>query len=310
MKVLVTGGAGFIGSHVVELLVKEGHEVTVFDDLSNGWETNLLSVHDQIKLVVGDVCDKSQITEAIKGQDFVFHLAAIASVPFSVKDPLKVHNVNATGTLNVLLAARDSKVKRVIYSSTAAVYGDDPSLPKKETSIIKPLSPYALSKFAAERYAVMFTNLYGLPTTCLRYFNVYGPRQDPKSPYSGVISKFADLIKNNQPPTIFGDGLQTRDFIFVGDVVKANLQAMHANVNGVFNIATGSQISIIDLFNAIKDICKSDISPVMAPAQPGDIKHSVADISAAKKHLNFAPKISLKEGLAETIKIKTIEQQR
>lgn len=302
-KVLVTGGAGFIGSHLVEELVAKGHQVTVLDNLTTGKQENLASVKDKITFIKGDISDVNLLKKAFAKQEYVFHLAAIASVPFSVEHPLETHEINTTGTLKVLIAARDAKVKRVIYSSSAAVYGDEPSLPKKETSPLKPQTPYALTKLTGEQYTIMFSALYGIETVALRYFNVYGPRQDPKSPYSGVITKFITALKNKTSPTIFGTGIQTRDFVYVKDVVQANIKAMTANSAGkVFNIASGVQVSIREMLEHLNEILGTKISPKMAPKQPGDILHSVADISEAKKSLNFSPTTTFHEGLEWTIK--------
>jgi len=302
-KVLVTGGAGFIGSHLVEALVAAKHEVTVLDNLSTGKKSNLAGVKDKIRFVKGDIGDVRVLKEVCAKQDYVFHLAAIASVPYSVEHPFEAHEINATGTLKVLLAARDAKVKRFIYSSSAAVYGDEPSLPKKESSPIRPQTPYALTKLTGEQYTLIFHKLYGIETVALRYFNVYGPRQDPKSPYSGVITKFVTVLKNKQQPTICGDGLQTRDFVFVSDVVQANMKAMAANAAGkVFNIATGVQVSINEMLAHLNEILGTRMSAKHAPRQPGDILHSVADISEARKILHFYPKITFHEGLDLTVK--------
>jgi UDP-glucose 4-epimerase len=301
--VLVTGGAGFIGSHLVEALVKSKHDVTVLDNLSSGKHSNLASAKDKITFIKGDVSDQAILKKACAKQDYVFHLAAIASVPYSIQYPLETHEINTTGTLKVLLAARDAKVKRFIYSSSAAVYGDEPSLPKKETSPLKPQTPYALTKLAGEQYTLMFHKLYGIETVALRYFNVFGPRQDPNSPYSGVITKFVAALKANKQPIIFGDGMQTRDFVFVSDVVQANLKAMTAPVAGrVFNIATGVQVSIKEMLAHLNEILNTKIAPKYEPRQPGDILHSVADISEAKKALHFSPSITFHEGLEQTVK--------
>jgi len=302
-KVLVTGGAGFIGSHLVEALVAVKHEVTVLDDLSTGKQSNLAGVKDKITFVKGDIADVGVLKKVCAKQDYVFHLAAIASVPYSIEHPLETHEINTTGTLKVLLAARDAKVKRVIYSSSAAVYGDEPSLPKNETSPIRPQTPYALTKRTGEQYTLMFYKLYGIETVALRYFNVYGPRQDPKSPYSGVITKFMAALKNGKQPTIFGDGMQTRDFVFVSDVVQANLKGMTANAAGkAFNIATGVQVSIKEMLAHLNEILNTKITPKYAPRQAGDILHSVADISEAKKVLHFSPNVTFHEGLEQTVK--------
>ncbi|HLF54949.1 MAG TPA: SDR family oxidoreductase [Candidatus Nanoarchaeia archaeon] len=302
-KVLVTGGAGFIGSHLVEELAAKGHQVTVFDNLTTGKQENLAAVKDKITFIKGDISDVNLLKKAFAKQEYVFHLAAIASVPFSVEHPLETHEINTTGTLKVLIAARDAKVKRVIYSSSAAVYGDEPTLPKTETSTLKPQTPYALTKLTGEQYTIMFSTLYGIETVALRYFNVYGPRQDPKSPYSGVITKFITALKNKNSPTIFGTGIQTRDFVYVKDVVQANIKAMTANASGkVFNIASGVQVSIREMLEHLNEILGTKISPKMAPRQPGDILHSVADISEAKKTLNFSPTTTFHEGLEWTVK--------
>ena len=300
-NVLVTGGAGFIGSHLVEALA-EKHKVTVLDNLSTGKKDNLAAVKDKITFIKGDISDAKLLKKAVAGQQYVFHLAAIASVPFSIKQPLETHEVNTTGTLKVLLAARAAKVKRVIYSSSAAVYGDEPSLPKKEISPLKPLTPYALTKLTGEQYTLMFSKLYDMETIALRYFNVFGPRQDPNSQYSGVITKFTTSLKRNQAPTIYGDGMQTRDFIFVSDIVQANLKAMTAPVAGkVFNIATGVQVSVKEMLAHLNEILKTKISAKYVPRQPGDILHSVADISEAKKQLKFSPNVTFHEGLVQTV---------
>jgi len=303
-KVLVTGGAGFIGSHLVEALVKAKHDVTVIDNLFSGKQSNLSAVLDKITFVKGNITDESVLKKVMHGMEYVFHLAAIASVPYSVQHPLETNEVNATGTLKVLLAARDAKVKRVIYSSSAAVYGDEPSLPKTENSPLKPQTPYALTKLAGEQYAVIFNKIYGIETVSLRYFNVYGPRQDPTSPYTGVITKFVTALKNKQQPTIFGDGMQTRDFVFVTDVVQANLKAMTAShaAGRVFNIATGVQVSIKEMLAHLNEVLSTKIAPKFAPKQPGDIIHSVADISEAKKGLHFHPEVPFHEGIDQTVK--------
>ena len=302
-KVLVTGGAGFIGSHLVEALVAGKHEVTVVDNLSTGKMDNIKAVKDKITFVKGDISDANLLNKVCAKQDYVFHLAANASVPYSVQHPLETHEVNSTGTLKVLIAARDAGVKRLIYSSSAAVYGDEPTLPKTETSAIKPLTPYALTKLTGEEYTIMFNKLYGMETVALRYFNVYGPRQDPSSPYSGVITKFITALRNKNAPIIFGSGIQTRDFVYVKDVVQANLKAMTANCAGkVFNIATGVQVTINEMLAHLKEILKVDIAAKKEPAQKGDILHSVADIALAKNVLRFSPQIPFHEGLETTVK--------
>ena len=303
-RILVTGGAGFIGSHLVEALVDAKHDVTVLDNLSTGKQDNLKTVKDKITFVKGDISDINLLKKTCAKQEYVFHFAAIASVPYSVQHPLETHEINSTGTLKVLIAAKDAGVKRFIYSSSAAVYGDEPTLPKTEKSTIKPLTPYALTKLTGEEYTLMFNKLYGMETVALRYFNVYGPRQDPASPYSGVITKFITALKKKQPPTVFGNGMQTRDFVFVKDVIQANLKAMTTvNAAGkVFNIATGVQVSINEMLAHIKEILKVDIAPKKEAAQKGDIEHSVADITLAKNVLHFSPQTPFHEGLEITIK--------
>ncbi len=300
--VLVTGGAGFIGSHLTEELVAQGHSVTIYDNLSSGKRDNLTAVQGKITFIEGDIRDLDALKQACAGNDYIFHLAAIASVPYSVEHPHETHDVNSTGTLNVLLAARHANAKRVIYSSTAAVYGDEPTLPKTEESALSLLSPYALTKLTGEQYVLLFNHLYGIKGIALRYFNVYGPRQDPASPYSGVITKFVDALKQHNQPTIFGDGNQTRDFVFVKDVVNANIAAMTTPTTGKpFNIATGIQTTINELFAHLKDLLDSTLEPTYAPARTGDIIHSYADITKAQQHLNYTPKTSFKDGLRQTI---------
>jgi len=300
MKILVTGGAGFIGSHLVEALIAHGHAVTVIDNLRSGHEHNLAAVKDKVSFVKGDINDEKTLAGAMNGQEAVFHLAAIASVPYSVEHPLETHEVNATGTLRVLLAARTAGVKKFVYSSTAAVYGDEPTLPKTELSLLKPQTPYALTKLAGEHYVRLFHTLYGMHTIALRYFNVYGPRQDPTSPYSGVITKFANTLKTGKQPIIFGDGTQTRDFVFVKDVVQANIKALDSAQTGVFNIGTGVQASINELLAHLNEALGTNILARYEARKPGDILHSVSDITSARKVLNYKPETTLHEGLEQT----------
>ncbi|MDT8283848.1 MAG: SDR family NAD(P)-dependent oxidoreductase, partial [Gammaproteobacteria bacterium] len=255
MKVLVTGGAGFIGSHIVDRLLKDGHEVVVLDDFSTGHRSNLTE-HKALTIVEGDISNFDTVKQCMQGIDWVFHKAAVASVPRTVNDPIGSTAVNYQGTLHLLEAARHNKVKRLVFASSAALYGDEPTLPKVESMCPVTLSPYAVDKLASEFACGMYTKLYGVETVCLRYFNVYGPRQDSSSPYSGVISIFTDKLKNKQIPTIFGDGEQTRDFVFVSDVVEANMKAITA-VNGVgeyYNIATGNRITLNNLLKTLSEI--------------------------------------------------------
>ena len=302
MKALVTGGAGFIGSHLVDRLRREGHAVTVLDDLSTGKRENL-AAHPGLPLVVGDVGDFQTVAELARGVDWIFHQAAVASVPRTVDDPLGSHRTNYVGTLNVLEAARQHGVKRVMFAASAAAYGDLPEVPKNETMAVKPLSPYAVDKLASEYICRVYHQLYGVETVCLRYFNVFGPRQDPSSPYSGVISIFTDRVAKGVAPTIYGDGEQTRDFVFVADVVAANLKAAtRPGIGGeTFNIATGRRTSLNELLGQVTAIYGSQLRPVYAETRAGDIRHSLADIAKASKHLAWQPGVELAAGLRDLI---------
>jgi UDP-glucose 4-epimerase len=298
MRYLVTGGAGFIGSHIAEALLAEGHAVRVLDNLSSGHEENLDGL--AVEFVRGDIRDLAAVRAAAAGVDGVFHEAALVSVPESVEKPVENHEINVTGTLNVLVAAREAGVRRLVLASSAAVYGENPELPKREDMLPEPVSPYALGKIAGEYYLRVFADLYGVETAALRYFNVYGPRQDPRSMYSGVISKFADVLAAGDTPTIFGDGGQTRDFVFVKDVVRANLLAMRSARAGkgeVFNVGTGRKTSLLELLDALSGIFGRKTEPKFAPPRAGDIRHSVADISRAGEILGYRPQTALAEGL-------------
>ena len=300
MKYLVTGGCGFIGSHIAEALVEKGHAVRIYDNLSSGHEKNIARVRAQVEFIRADVRDFSALREAAAGVDGIFHEAALVSVFDSVERPRDNNEINIAGTLNVLLAAREQKVKRMVFASSAAIYGNDPALPKKEKMLPAPESPYALAKLTGEHYLSVFHKLYGLRTAALRYFNVFGPRQDPSSMYSGVISRFAEDIRGGVTPTIFGNGRQTRDFVYVKDVVRANLVAMSSKKAGrgeVLNIATGRRTSLLDLVKAFGDIYGRKIRPDFKPARPGDIRHSVADTARAKRVLGFKPGYTLLQGL-------------
>lgn len=300
---LVTGGAGFIGSHLVEALVQQGDTVRVLDNFSTGHRANLADVAGQIELIEGSIEDKNAVQTAVEGVDFIFHLAAVVSVPQSMAEPVHTEQINTLGTLNLLAAARDSGVRRLVLSSSCAVYGDDPSLPKTEISPLRPKSPYAISKLSAEQYCHLFTESFGLETVVLRYFNVFGPRQDPSSPYSGVISIFVNRLSQGQTATIFGDGQQTRDFVFVRDVVRANLLAARGpNAAGqVFNIGTGHQISINRLFSGVARLVNAEVEPDYQPPRHGDIVHSVADASLAARRLDWTAEVLFEEGLRQTI---------
>ena len=301
---LVTGGAGFIGSNLVEHLVRAGEKVRVIDNFSTGKRENLSSIPGQFEFVEADIRDLEAIRPAFEGVEFVLHQAAVPSVPRSVEDPVTSHEANVTGTVNVLLAARDAGVKRVVIASSSSVYGNNPRLPKHEEMVPQPLSPYAASKLATEGYALAFFHVYGLETVCLRYFNVFGPRQDPKSQYAAVIPKFITAMLNGKPPTIYGDGEQTRDFTYVENVIQANLKAAHADgaAGRVFNIACGQRISINELVRILNEILGTDIEPVYDEPRPGDVKHSLADISAAREVLGYEPEVDFAEGLRRTVK--------
>jgi len=300
---LVTGGAGFIGSHLVEELVKRGQRVRVLDNFLTGKKENLELVIDKIELIEGDIRDLATCQKAVQGMDNVFHLAAFVSVPGSVKDPLLNDAINVTGTLNLLWASREAKIQKFIFASSTAVYGDDPNLPKREGREGSPLSPYALSKLMGEKYCQLFWRLFNLPTISLRYFNVFGPRQDPFSAYAAVIPSFITRALSSQNLTIFGDGEQSRDFIYVTDVVEANLLASEArNVSGeVINIACAEKTTINSLVAQLGEILGKKISPQYEKSRLGDIRHSLADISRAKKMLKYEPRFTFKEGLEKTV---------
>jgi nucleoside-diphosphate-sugar epimerase len=300
---LVTGAAGFIGSNLVEELVDLGESVIALDNLATGRMPNIRPFLDRITFVHGDINDSELLPQLLQGVDFVLHQAAIPSVPRSVSDPLTSHEANTTGTLKLLIAARDAGVKRVVFASSSSIYGDSPVLPKHETMSPSPLSPYAVNKLAGEEYCKVFTRLYGLPTVALRYFNVFGQRQDPKSQYAAVIPAFIAAALTGQRPTIYGDGLQTRDFTYVKNVVLANLSACVSEraVGEAINIACGERISLLDLMAQINDNLGTSIEPLLDPERPGDVKHSLAAIEKAKELLQFSPSIGFAEGLAKTI---------
>ncbi|RMF04880.1 MAG: SDR family oxidoreductase [Chloroflexi bacterium] len=300
---LVTGGAGFIGSHIVEALVARGDRVRVLDDLSSGHPENLAAVRDRVEFIEGSIEDPVAVKQAAAGVAQIFHLAAMVSVPQSMAQPVAAERANALGTLNVLLAARDAGARRLVLSSTCAVYGDEPSLPKHEQSPILPKSPYAVSKFAAEQYCRLFHESFGLETVVLRYFNVFGPRQDPSSAYSGVISIFVDKLRQGAAPFIYGDGEQTRDFVFVKDVVAANLRAADTPdaAGQVFNIGTGRQTSINRLYTELCRILNFSEPPVYQPPRHGDIRHSCADAARASSVLGWTAQTSLADGLRQLV---------
>jgi UDP-glucose 4-epimerase len=300
---LVTGGAGFIGSHLVEALVAGGCRVTVLDDLSSGHASNLEPVAGRITFMRGSICERGMVEKAAAGCEVVFHLAAVVSVPKTVDDPLGSAAVNEAGSLNVLEAARGAQVRRLVFASSSAVYGDDPTLPKREDLPLKPLTPYAVQKLAVEYYLRVYQLLYGLETVGLRFFNVFGPRQDPSSPYSGVISIFMNKALAGEAPVIYGDGGQSRDFVFVEDVVQALISAAKsASAPGkVFNVGTGKSMTISGLWEVIAALSGSGDKPVSQPPRPGDIPHSLSAIDSAAADLGFVPRVSLERGLGLTL---------
>ena len=304
-RALVTGGGGFIGSHLAEALLKKGHEVRVLDNFSTGKRENLTFGNhtSSLEIVDGDIRDLALCQKAMEGVDFVFHQAALPSVQRSVEDPLGSHSVNVGGTLNVLLAARDAKVRRVMYASSSSIYGDTPTLPKREDMSPTPLSPYALQKYTGEQYCRLFSQLYGLETVSLRYFNIFGPRQDPNSVYSAVIPRFIDALLHRRSPIVYGDGEQSRDFTYIDNVVQANVLAMSAErLQGeVVNIACGQRISLNQLLGFLKQWIPSERPAVYEEARSGDVRHSLADISRAKERLRYEPAAGIEMGLKRTV---------
>ena len=304
-NVLITGGAGFIGSNLTEALLQKGHFVRVLDDFSTGKRENLIfdKAYPSLEIIEGDIRDLDTCQKAIKGTEYVFHQAALPSVQRSIEDPETSNAVNVGGTLNILLAAKEIGVKRVIYASSSSIYGDTPTLPKHEEMPSNPLSPYALQKYIGEQYCKLFYQLYGLDTISLRYFNIFGPKQDPNSVYSAVIPKFIDALLHGRPPIIFGDGEQSRDFTYIENVVQANLLAMSAeHLHGeAINIACGKRISLNQLVNILKEILGSRQSPIHQEPRQGDVRHSLADIHKGKEILNYEPKIGIEVGLKKTV---------
>jgi len=301
-KIVVTGGAGFIGSNLARTLTIE-NQVVVVDNLSTGHLKNIQDLIDNrnIFFINGDITDLNLLKHTFKDVDYVFHEAAIPSVPRSIKDPISSNYANVNGTLNVLAAAKDNGVKKVVYASSSSAYGDTPTLPKKEDMKPCPLSPYAVSKLTGEYYCQVFTEVYDLSTISLRYFNVYGPRQDPLSEYAAVIPKFIGRVLNEKSPIIYGDGEQTRDFTFIEDVVNMNILAAESKVTGVFNTAGGRRVSINELAKLVLKIIGKDLDLIYYDPQPGDIKHSLADISKAKREIGYKPRFDLIKGLEETV---------
>ena len=299
---LVTGGAGFIGSHIVEELVRRGETVRVADSFITGKRENLMHVSG-VELVEGDLADFSVAQRAVAGIDYVLHQAAIPSVPRSVQDPITSNRANIDASVNVLVAARDAGVKRLVYAGSSSAYGNTPTLPKVETMATAPLSPYALQKLVAEQYCQMFTQLYGLETVTIRYFNVFGPRQDPSSPYSGVISLFIRALVEGRAPIIYGDGEQTRDFTYVANVVDGVLRACAApDASGeVINVATGGRISLNELFRVVQELTGAAVKPIYAETRAGDVRDSQADIEKARRLLGYQPTVTLEQGLDKTV---------
>ncbi|MCG6156716.1 SDR family oxidoreductase [Rubinisphaera margarita] len=302
-RYLVTGGAGFIGSHIATRLVEQGHDVRVFDNLSTGHQRNLDAIPTGFEFIPGDIRNPEALATAVEGREIVIHQAALASVPLSIEKPAEVHDVCATGTLNVLNAARKAGVRRVVYAASSSAYGDRPQMPKQESHVPQTLSPYAAAKLAGELYCESFAQCYDLETVRLRYFNVFGPRQDPNSPYSAVIPLFVTALLSGRTPKIFGDGSQSRDFVYVGNVVQANLLAATApGASGnVYNVASGERVGVGEMLKQICDLLDVPFAPDFEPPRAGDILHSWADISATTRDLGYVPETGFEEGLRETV---------
>lgn len=300
---LVTGGAGFIGSNIVEELVKQGEKVRVLDNFSTGRRENIEPLLKNIELLEGDVRNQETVVKAIQGVDFVIHEAALPSVPRSIKDPISTNEVNVKGTLHVLQAAKRAGVKKVVFASSSSVYGDNEILPKREDMPASPLSPYAVSKLAGEKYCQIFHTIYNLPTVCLRYFNVFGPKQNPDSQYSAVIPKFISLTFEEKPLEIYGDGLQSRDFTYVSNVVQATILAAktNKNVHGVINVGCGGKHSVLDIVTAINEMLKKNVKSYHTEFQKADVRHSFADIAKAQKVLGYRVEVKFQQGLERTI---------
>jgi UDP-glucose 4-epimerase len=301
---LVTGGAGFIGSHIARSLIEQGARVRIIDNLSTGYEANLNEIGGSLDFINASIADPNALKSALQDVELIFHEAAIPSVPKSVAQPRETHEASVNGTFSLLLAARDAKVRRLVYAASSSVYGDQRESPKHESMRPDPLSPYAVAKLVGEYYCQVFTRTYGLETVCLRYFNVFGPRQDPSSPYSGVISRFIRALESGEPPVIYGDGEQTRDFTYVANAVEANLRAAQAaGASGrVFNIANGQSVSINEVLEVLKQLTgRTDVSAEYAEPRVGDVRDSLADLGAARSVLGYAPQVGLEEGLRLTL---------
>ena len=302
MRYLVTGGAGFIGSNTVDELVRRGHSVVVLDDFSSGKEENLTEVRNKITFIKGSITDIEVVRKAMHEAEYVLHLAAKTSVPRSVKDPIETNKINIDGTLNVLVAAKELKVKRVVFAASSSAYGETPTLPKVETMQAEPISPYGVTKYVGELYGQAFGRCYGLENVALRYFNIFGPRQDPSSPYSGVLAKFCSAFLEDTQPVVFGDGEQTRDFTYVENAVQANLLACEApSVSGkVFNVGVGGRVSLNEVVRVLGKISGKTLETKYEPPRDGDIRDSQADISQARELLGYEPQVSFEEGLSRT----------
>jgi nucleoside-diphosphate-sugar epimerase len=300
---LVTGGAGFIGSHIAESLADRGDEVRVLDNLLTGKRENMAAFVDRVRFIEGDIRDLDTCRRAVEGADHVLHEAALPSVPRSVEDPLLTNAINVTGTLNLLVAARDAGARSFVLASSSSVYGDDPALPKLEGKEGRLLSPYAITKLVGEEYCQVFHGLFGLKAVSLRYFNVFGPRQDPFSQYAAVIPLFITKVLKGEPPLIYGDGEQSRDFTFVKNVVEANIIAAESGAVGgeSINIACGERLTVNALLAALNDVLGTDVKPVYADPRPGDIKHSTADVGKARRLMDYTPSVSFMDGLRETV---------
>jgi UDP-glucose 4-epimerase len=300
MRALVTGGGGFIGSHLASRLVSLGHEVRILDNFATGRRSNVLAMGGEVELVEGDIQSYERVHNAVTGCEVVLHQAALPSVPRSVQDPLTSNATNVTGALNVLLASRDAGVRRVIFASSSSVYGRaGDSGPKREDMAPAPISPYAVAKLAAEGYCRAFAEIYGLETVALRYFNVFGPRQDPRSQYAAVIPNFITALMRGERPTIFGDGEQSRDFTYVDNVIDANIQALEAEpvAGRVYNVACGQRVTLNELFAQLRELIDCRVEPIYAHPRPGDLRHSLADLTRAREELGYQPRIMLREGL-------------
>ncbi len=304
MECLVTGGAGFIGSNLVAALLKRGDRVRVLDNFSTGKRDNISELGDDIEVIEGDIRSYHLVREAVDGVDVIFHQAALPSVPRSIRDPITTNEVGTSGTLNVLQAARDCGVVRVVFAGSSSVYGDTPTLPKHEAMVPTPASPYAVSKLAGENYCRVFHQLYGIETVALRYFNVFGPRQDPNSLYSAVIPRFIEMMRRDESPTIFGDGEQSRDFTFIDNVVSANILSAHADggvAGEVFNVACHERVTLNQLMDVMRRVMDSSVEARYAPRRPGDVVHSYADISKFRDAVGYTPRVLFEEGIKRTV---------